>query len=274
MHRNARRRRPDARGGGDRDRAGCLGVLLAPPAFILGLARDIHESRHRERPGAALDPAITRVQTARTLLGIAATLWLLYAYPLREGAGAVLEDKLVEALVSALVLVGIAPLALTAFVLAARPHLRLVYRRRLRGPLTSLGALFAGVLLYGFGPVLFEQFDGGAGLLVGLAGSVLLLAGGLFTLASAVLAVHHAFRTAEVHDVLPPLLSPVLVWVMCVVQLLDSPPVTAPLWVRVTFLLGPPLSVTALSAWELRRLQTRHGLTLRGALGRTPAVAR
>ncbi|MEU6483429.1 hypothetical protein [Streptomyces sp. NPDC046887] len=272
MHRNARRRRD--RRGDDRDRVGCLGLLITPPVFLVGLAVGIHASRHHERPDAATDPAITWMQLARTVLGLAATGWLLYTYPLQEGAGDVLEDQLVEALISALILVGVTPLALTAFVLAARPPLRPVYRRRLGGPLTSLGALFAGALLYGLGPILMEQHqDGGGGLLLGLAASVLFLSGGLFSLASAVLAVHHAFRTAEVHEVLPPLLSPVLVWAMFVVQLLDNPPVTAPLWVRITFLFGPPLSVTALSAWELRRLRVHHGRTLRGALGREPAMA-
>ncbi|MFF3125684.1 hypothetical protein ACFVRD_25900 [Streptomyces sp. NPDC057908] len=31
-------------------------------------------------------------------------------------------------------------------------------------------------------------------------------------------------------------------------------------------LVGPPLSVTLLSLWELRRLRTHFGLTVRGAL--------
>lgn len=89
-----------------------------------------------------------------------------------------------------------------------------------------------------------------------------------FALASAVLCVHHAFRAADVHEVLPPLLSPVLVWSLFVVQLFDDAPVDAPLAVRVLFLVAPPLSVTALSVWELRRLRMSYGITLRRALGR------
>ncbi|MDK0521767.1 hypothetical protein [Streptomyces sp. ML-6] len=37
---------------------------------------------------------------------------------------------------------------------------------------------------------------------------------------------------------------------------------------RPAAVLGGPLSVTAVSLWELRRLRSRHGLTLRTALGR------
>ncbi|MGW6204575.1 hypothetical protein ACWF9B_13140 [Streptomyces sp. NPDC055089] len=39
-----------------------------------------------------------------------------------------------------------------------------------------------------------------------------------------------------------------------------------PLGVRLVFLLGAPLTVTAAAMWELRRLRTRHGITLRAAL--------
>ncbi|MFG3527629.1 hypothetical protein ACGF8B_12905 [Streptomyces sp. NPDC047917] len=41
-----------------------------------------------------------------------------------------------------------------------------------------------------------------------------------------------------------------------------------PALVRGAAVFGGPLSVTAVSLWELRRLRTRHGLTLRRALGR------
>ncbi|MEV7236835.1 hypothetical protein AB0N06_23560 [Streptomyces sp. NPDC051020] len=35
---------------------------------------------------------------------------------------------------------------------------------------------------------------------------------------------------------------------------------------RGLFLVGPPLSVTLLPLWELRRLRTHFGLTVRGVL--------
>jgi hypothetical protein len=34
------------------------------------------------------------------------------------------------------------------------------------------------------------------------------------------------------------------------------------------FVLGAPVSVTAVALWELRRLRTLHALTIRGALMR------
>ncbi|UQX03365.1 hypothetical protein [Streptomyces sp. RerS4] len=213
------------------------------------------------RPDRLVDPAIEWARIARTAIGVLATLWLVFAYPLRESAGAVVEDKIVELVISAGMLLILGPVALAAFVAAARPPGPAFYRPRLRGPLTALGALFGTALLLWlnlrFGPTAL-------GPLAGLTALVLLP----FGLASAVLCVHHTFRAADVHEVLPPLISPVLVWSMCVVQLFDAPPVAAPAWVRLLFLAGPPLSVTALSAWELRRLRARYGITLRRALGR------
>ncbi|MFD3876081.1 hypothetical protein [Streptomyces sp. NPDC058623] len=67
---------------------------------------------------------------------------------------------------------------------------------------------------------------------------------------------------------LPALISPLLVWSLLAFQLFIGPDVAAPPLVLYTFMLGGPLSVTALSLWEVRRLRLRHGITLRNALGR------
>ncbi|WP_331753381.1 hypothetical protein OG440_40050 (plasmid) [Streptomyces sp. NBC_00637] len=224
------------------------------------------------------DKAIETAQLARTVTGIAATAWLIYSYPLQESFSEVAKDEFAGILISAAMLVVVGPLVLGLFVLAARPPARAMYWRRLSGPMAGFGSLFLAVLtLY-----LVLQDSGGARFAAqfGVVGQLLVLVLGLtavvfavpFVLASAAFCVHYVFRTADVHEVLPPLLSPLLVWVMFGVQLVDSSPVSAPAAVEMLFLIGPPLSVTALSAWELRRLRTRFGLTLRSALqrGRRP----
>lgn len=172
-----------------------------------------------------------------------------------------------------------APIALTVFVLATRPPWRAVYRGRLIGPLAAFGVLLGGaafnwlIVLKGSGVGLTSQL----GWAVQIVALPLLLAATLFALpffiTAVVLSVHHVFRVADVHEVLPPLISPVLVWSMFTVQLFDSSPVTAPAWVRALFMIGTPLSVTALSLWELRRLRTHFGVTVRGALNRGLVVA-
>lgn len=222
------------------------------------LAARVHQPA---RPDRIVDEAIRRAQIARTAIGLLAGSWLVLSYPLREGAGGVIEDKFAEVLISAGLLLVLGPLALAAFVLSARPPGPAFYRARLRGPATAIGALLATVLVMSYGLPHMSTFAYGLGAIAGLFFIP-------FALASAVLCVHHAFRTADVHEVLPPMLSPVLVWSLFVVQLFDDAPVDAPLPVRLLFLLAPPLSVTALSLWELRRLRVRYGITIRRALGR------
>ncbi|MGW4509667.1 hypothetical protein ACWENO_34025 [Streptomyces sp. NPDC004436] len=241
-------------------------VLIAPFVTAARFQRPGREDR-------LADPAIARAQVGRTGIGLGATAWLFYAYSLRQGAEDVINDKITEMLIAAAVLMVVGPLVVGAFVAAARPSLRSVYRRRLPGPLTAFGVLLvaAALLAFAFRRDLHDRLFGGvggAGLLLTLLISLTALFLVPFVLTSSVLCVHHAFRTADIHEVLPPLLSPVVVVAMSVLQAIDGPPVNAPHSVWFLFLAGAPLSVTGLSFWELRRLRTHHGITLRTALGR------
>lgn len=89
-----------------------------------------------------------------------------------------------------------------------------------------------------------------------------------FGLGALVNGVANVFRTADVHEVLPPLVSVALVWVNLVVDLVSGKYGDAPDRVAAFLLWGGPLTVTCLALWELRRLRRGHGLTLRRALGR------
>lgn len=76
----------------------------------------------------------------------------------------------------------------------------------------------------------------------------------------------HVFRTADLHETVPPLLATLLVWEVALFDVFRGAYDGVPFGVRVTFILGAPLTVTAMAMWELRRLRTRHGITLRAAL--------
>ncbi|MCX5192488.1 hypothetical protein OOK31_01050 [Streptomyces sp. NBC_00249] len=243
------------------------------------------------------DPVIAVMQRVRTGLGLVATLWLLLAYPLREGRQDFVLGKLEELLIGCAIVVAAAVIGVGVCVLSARPPLRGMYARRLGGPLTALGALPLGAgvvwLLWAvlrgdfndmveIGPHditfgLFGSFLGTifTGLLIGLlfvlatiACAAALVAAVLFTLAAAVTGLNSGFRTGEVHELLPALIAPLLVWSLYCFQLFDGPDVAAPPVVLYAFSLGAPLSVTALSLWEIRRLRTRYGVHLRSLLGR------
>ncbi|MDI3387590.1 hypothetical protein QIS99_15475 [Streptomyces sp. B-S-A8] len=80
------------------------------------------------------------------------------------------------------------------------------------------------------------------------------------------LAPVHVFRTADIHDFLPPVLATLLAWEMALIDVITGAYAEVPGLVRTMFVPGAPLTVTALSAREAYRLRRRHGLTLRGAV--------
>ncbi|MET9323600.1 hypothetical protein ABZX75_25940 [Streptomyces sp. NPDC003038] len=248
-------------------------------------------------PDRIEDPVITRVQRIRTALGLVGMSWLLLAYPLREGRQDFVLGKLEELLIGCAIVLVAGVVGVGLCVLSTRAPLRRLYARRVAGPLKALGALPLGAgvvwlmaaalggdivslsdvgphdITFGFfGSVLGTIFTG---LLVGLlfVAAALVCAAVLvwavfFTLAAAVTGLNSCFRTGEVHELLPALLSPLLVWSLYGFQLWDGPAVAAPPVVLYVFSLGGPLSVSALSLWEIRRLRARYGVTLGSLLGR------
>ncbi|MFK0047815.1 hypothetical protein ACIQU4_27770 [Streptomyces sp. NPDC090741] len=259
---------PDRRGRGSRSRR----RRRRPGCFALPFALALRVYRPG-RPGRVSDSAIEAAQILRTSIGLAATFWLVYRYPLQESASAFALDRFSDAFIAAGVLAVAGPVALIAFVLAARSPRRRLFARRLGTPLGGFAALFgSGLVVY---TLLREdagmRLTGHLGLLR-FPGLIALLVLVLFTtafgLASVVLSVHYVFRVGDVHEVLPPLLSPLLAWATCAFQACEDSPVAAPASVRLLFLIGPPLSVSALSVWELGRLRRLYGVTVRGALGR------
>lgn len=84
----------------------------------------------------------------------------------------------------------------------------------------------------------------------------------------AVVTVVNMARTADIHEVVPPIIATVLVWELAVMDMISTDYAAAPLTVRLAVIFGGPLSVTAVSLWELRRLKTRHNRSIRQALGR------
>ncbi|MEU8432865.1 hypothetical protein AB0F18_08095 [Streptomyces sp. NPDC029216] len=242
-----------------------------------------------ERPE---DKLITRMQRWRTILGMAAAVWLVVAYPLSEGGQEFILGKLAELGISCGILVAGSILGITAFLIAGTPDRRRTFARRLLGPIGSIFALALGPALMwlSFTTLKGELIEGGdlkgffsaitgAGIISSVLAFLVLVIGWLlaivvliasvpYTIAIAYACVFSCFRTADVHQLLPALLSPLLVWSLFAFQLFNGPDVAAPPEVLYTFMLGGPLSVTGLSVWEVRRLRTHHGITLRTALGR------
>ncbi|MFF5703759.1 hypothetical protein ACFY7H_14805 [Streptomyces sp. NPDC012794] len=264
------------------------GILATANEFFHTCMGD-HAPGPDERPH---DRLISGMRLGRTLLGMVAAVWLVVAYPLSSGREEFVLGKLVELGIACAVLLAGSVIGITAFLAAGTPDRRRAFARRLLGPLVSMLALALGPAVTWLslrtvkgelvgGEDLMDFFSAivGRGILCSLLSFVVLVIGWLigialliasvpYTIVTAYVCVTTCFRASDVHQLLPALLSPLLVWSLFAFQVFNGPDVAAPPEVLYTFLLGGPLSVTALSVWEVRRLRGRYGITLRRALGR------
>ncbi|MFE7618935.1 hypothetical protein [Streptomyces sp. NPDC057496] len=259
-------------------------------AFFRGRAGRVADNAPGARP--VEDRLISGLQSARTLLGLVAAVWLVVAYPLSSGKEDFVVGKIVELAIACGILAIGSLIGITAFLVASTPERRTVFAARLGGPVVSVVALVIGPLTFWVslltlkgdlitGADLKDFFSSITGtgvissvlaflaLAVGwLVSFVVLLASVPYTLVTTYFCVFTCFQASRVHQLLPALLSPLLVWSLFTFQLLNGPDVAAPPEVLYTFMLGGPVTVTVLSVWEVRRLRSRHGITLRVALGR------
>ncbi len=224
------------------------------------------------RPDRVHDPAVKRVQVLRTIIGLVAITWMLLSYGLASDADAVVDDRFGQIRTTLIVLAVTFPVAVAVFIAAARPPNRGLFLRRVAKPAGALLALFVTLavprLITGLGYVDEEtNWTASAGrvvLLFALGAFMLWLAPfGLYGIAQSLV---HVFRTADLHETVPPLLATLLVWEVSLFDAFRGAYDGVPFGVWLAFILGAPLSVTAVAMWELRRLRTRHGITLRGAL--------
>lgn len=224
------------------------------------------------RRGIVHDPQVRRLQLWRTVLGLVAWVGLMLTYKAvisADGVKAVADDRLDQSWSSVLVLVCTLPVVVGGFVAAARGGLRRVYLRRALRPLGAVVAIMASM---GTSALAMAPELAGLRNAVGLPGKIVIAVLCLWSIGFALygigLSLVHVFRTADIHEVVPPVLAGVLVWEMALLDLVTGAYPQVPAGVRAVFVLGAPVTVTALSWWEMRRLRRHHGLTVRGALGR------
>ncbi|WP_326692534.1 MULTISPECIES: hypothetical protein [unclassified Streptomyces] len=224
------------------------------------------------RPGRVNDPVVKKVQVLRTVVGLVAVTWMLLSYGLASDADSVLDDRFGQIRTTLIVLGVTFPVAVAAFIAAARPPNRRLFLRRAGKPAGALLALVVTLavprLMTGLGYVRedtnWTASPGRVVLLFALGAFGLWLAPfGLYGIAQSLV---HVFRTADLHETVPPLLATLLVWEVALFDVFRGAYDGVPFGVRVAFLLGAPLTVTAVAMWELRRLRTRHGISLRAAL--------
>jgi hypothetical protein len=213
---------------------------------------------------------VRRIQILRSIVGFAAIVWLLFSYQRVSDAQALVDDRLQQVELTINLMAVTLPIAVGAFIAAARPPIRRLYLRRAVKPFGALVALPCSIAFVILTTEWFTdapEESSSAAAYPWAAGALFILLWAIpFTLSGIVMSVVHVFRTADVHEMVPPLLVTVLVWEMAVFDVIRGTYDGIPLPVRAALTLGAPLSVTALTMWEFRRLRTRHAITLRRSL--------
>ncbi|MEU6659029.1 hypothetical protein [Streptomyces sp. NPDC046821] len=243
--------------------------------IISGIIHSAHRAADRlfvQDDGVRInDPVVMRVQLFRSVLGLLATLALAFYYGKGTDAwhGAA-GDGLGNLIITPVLLIVTGPLVVLGFVLYAPPHLRPSLRSRLKVPLKTVAwyvlavSIFAGVLVYAGTSDYLNTLPKWAAAVVACVVVALFVWGLPFLFFASLYSAKTSFNTAHVHPMLPAVLTAVLVWVVAVFNLILEGMPEGPMAAQLCSLLGGPLSVTAVSLWELRRMRTRHGVTVRG----------
>ncbi len=206
----------------------------------------------------SLDPAVDKLKRYRIIAGMVASVGV-YTFVAR---GFSFEQIMENLVIAGLVLLVITPLTVGAMLL--------VWRRG--GPVRALKSplfgslrllLFFVVALVGIVGVLSVAAAQGNG---GLVFSFFMAFGGiwgLIFLAQAAIQVNgNFFGTAAIHRCLPPLLATVTSWLMALPDLLTGDLHGLSFTMGIVFVLGAPVAVTSIAAFEVRRLRRHHGIRL------------
>ncbi|WP_234020977.1 hypothetical protein [Streptomyces sp. 142MFCol3.1] len=240
----------------------------------------IHTARRvftPSRPGIVSDPEVARMRKIRTLVGVGAFLWTSYAYKLAPKLSDAADEQVDKSWTSALVLAATLPVVVGVLYGLAAPAARrdLLHRAgRCFGAIVAMMAaasVFPIIVLSGFfegqEPLVEGHFTVTKGLILALTIFVLFWVTP-FVVWGVGLAVQHVFRTADIHETVPPLLIMALAWEMALIDMFTGAHEGVPTVIRYVFILGAPLSVTAVGLWELHRLRVHYGLGMRGLLMR------
>ncbi|MFF4324005.1 hypothetical protein [Streptomyces sp. NPDC001568] len=257
---------------------GCVSgfVLLVPgtiPLLILySLARSARSRAHRVfrlQREPVLDHPLSRVKKARAVLAVLTSAVFLLAYGAQKDFEDALTGGAVRLLVAPWLLVLSAPLLVYLLMRWASVNEHARMKAQLRVPLITVAKYVSALtvvplLALAATPVMNSLVDHpyiAFGL--GIAVLALMLWAAAFTVFSSSLVVRAGFGTGQVHKALPGLLTALLMWEFVPVGVLVSGMPPGPVPLALLFLLGGPLTVTAVTWWEVHRLTTRHGVVLR-----------
>ncbi|WP_327329897.1 hypothetical protein OG265_27490 [Streptomyces sp. NBC_01208] len=252
----------------------CTWGLTLPLLVLYPLARSARIRARRLFPVSGHrhheDPEVARAQRARAWIAVVVSVLVLVVYGEAEDLGQAQEQYFMRWAVTPWLLLVSGPVVVALVHRMASPQarerMRLPLRTARRSALWYVGALavspLAAVLVIATAPVVPEDL---AMLFAPVTFLSFLLTTWvmLFMLFSTGRAVRSGFNSAQVHAALPALLTGVVVWEFAIVGLCTGGLPPGPPPVQVCVFLAGPLSVTALAWWEIDRLRTRRGVSLR-----------
>jgi hypothetical protein len=256
--------------------APCTWFAFLPLMACYSFARSARIRAHRLFPPhghrAVDDRHVTRVQKARAWTAAVMSLLLLGMYGRPEDVSEAQEQYMMRLAVTPPLLLLSAPVVIAVLFRVASAQTRSAMRLRVRAALKSagwyLGAVTALPLLGGAIILLDRNQAPSAG--PSDIASWLILAAALplvwllFFIGFATgPAVRTGFNTAAVHAALPALLTGTLVWEFAVISLVAGGLPPGPPVIQALAVVGGPASVTAVVWWEISRLRTLYGVTLR-----------
>ncbi|MEV4785312.1 proline-rich domain-containing protein [Streptomyces tuirus] len=213
-----------------------------------------------------LDPSVERLKRARVIAGAITSLGV---YTFVEG-GFDLTELLENAMTASVVLLFLTPLTVGAMLLVWR---RGGTVRQLRTPLLkslALLVLFVGCVAAVLLLVRTVNASANVAVIIGFGMTMLWLLA--FTASGAVRVSGNFFGTAAVHRCLPPLLAMVTSWLVAVPDLVTGDLHGLSLTLGIVFILGAPVTVTAIALLEMRRLKRRYGIRLNAHPATHPPV--
>ncbi|MFF1276215.1 DUF3824 domain-containing protein [Streptomyces marokkonensis] len=204
----------------------------------------------------SLDPSVERLKRIRVIAGAVASVGV---YTVLEG-GFDLTELLENALTASAVLLFLTPLTVGVMLFVWR---RTGTVRQLRVPLLNslkLLLLFIGCVVT---VVLLAQMTNASGsilMILGVGATMMWML--IFVAYGAVRVSGNFFGTAAVHRCLPALLATVTSWLMAIPDLVTGDLHGLGLTMGVVFILGAPVTVTAIALLETGRLKRRYGIRL------------
>ncbi|RGD62697.1 hypothetical protein DR950_06700 [Kitasatospora xanthocidica] len=220
-------------------------------------------------PRGITDEVVLRVQRIRGWLALGAALVVLLVYGTADDWDQLDDQFETRLTVTPLLVLVTAPVVVGVLFRLAGPATRPAMRAQVR-PAVLMASQYLGacaavpVLLW-----LAGQAQGSVqGLFLGPLFNLLVLALPIWVLMFVAFAsptvVRTAFTMDRVHPVFPPVLTGVLVWELALIGLVFGGLPPGPPAVQLAAVVGGPATVTAVAWWEVHRLRSRFGVSLRG----------